>query len=277
MLSDQIAARGLAPVRLPRWLPTPANRRAERARHELRALVDDLIARRRGHGGGTDLLARLLEARDPETGRGLADDEVADEVMLFLAAGHETTANALALLLHLLARHPRIQARLRDEAHDVLGDRPPTADDVEALAATGRVVDEALRLYPSLHTLVRRAAEDTQLLGHDVPRGRIVAVSTWALHRNPAVWDRPERFDPGRFEGDADRGRHAHLPFGAGPRSCIGVHLARAELVVAVAAAVRAAHLVTDDGPPDLVAGITLRPREPLTCGVADRRRLGDR
>ncbi|MBY5161001.1 cytochrome P450 [Salsipaludibacter albus] len=264
LLSDHAATRGLAPVRLPRSWPTPANRRAARARRALHELVDDLVRTRRAATDDHDLLGLLLAARDPDTGRGLDDREVRDEVLIFLSAGHETTGSSLALVLHLLGRHPRVQHRVREEVRRVLGDRTPRAADLDDLQYTGQVVDEALRLYPPLHTLVRRAARDTRLLGHEVPEGRVAAVSTWGIHRNPAVWPDPARFDPTRFDPDRDHDRHAHVPYGAGPRSCIGVHLATAELVVAVALVVRAFRLSADDREPELMAGVTLRSRRPL-------------
>lgn len=267
-LSAHAARRGLAPVRLPRSWPTPANRRAERAKQALNDLVDDLVGARRHAPDGHDLLGLLLAAQDPDTGQGLDDGEVRDEVLIMLSAGHETTGSALALVLHLLARHQAIQQQVRDEVHRVVGDRAPRMADVEALQYTRQVLQEALRLYPPLHTLVRRAARDTQLLGHPVPKGRVAAVSIWGIHRNPAVWPHPTRFDPTRFDPDRDHDRHAHIPFGAGPRSCIGTHLATAELIVAVAMVVRAFRLTTRDEDPELVAGITLRTGGSLRCSL---------
>lgn len=264
VLSTHAARRGLAPVRVPRSWPTPANRRAERGRRSLRELVDGLVRDRENRPDGDDLLGRLLAATDPESGAGLGGDEVRDEVLIFLLAGHETTGCALALTLHLLGRHPRTQQRVREEVQLTIGHDSPTADDVEQLHFTRQVVLEALRLYPPLHTLVRTAVDGGELLGHELPPGRVVAVSVWGIHRNPDVWTDPTKFDPTRFSADADHTRHDHLPFGAGPRACIGGHLAMAELVVAVAAVVRAFHVHTDDVEPQLEASVTLRPSGPL-------------
>lgn len=266
VLSEHAARRGLAPVRVPHSWPTRANRRAERARSALHGLVDDLVDDRRGRPAGDDLLGLLLDARDPDTGVGLDDDAIRDEVLIFLSAGHETTGRALALTLHRLARHDEVQRRVREEVDETLGTGEPTVEDLAHLPYTTQVIDETLRLYPPLHTLVRRSVDGGELLGHEIPPGRIVAVSVWGLHRNPDVWPEPDRFDPSRFDPDRDHDRHAHIPFGAGPRSCIGVHLAMAELVVAVASVVRAFRLEALDEEPDLLAGITLGPAGPLTC-----------
>lgn len=268
-LNEYAAKRALSPVRLPHRLPMPANRRAEATRQSLYGLVDEIVRRRAdGQVGGDDLLSLLLAARDPETGRGFNEQEIRDEVLVFLVAGFETTATALALTLFLLGRHPDIQERVRAEVTQVLDEQEPEASDLEDLRYTTWVLQEELRLYPSVHTIVRRAADDAELLGQRIPRGRIVAVSAWGIHRNPDIWPEPERFDPERFDPAraGDRDRFAHLPFGAGPRSCIGNHLALAELIVAVATLVRAFRFEPLDETPALEAGLTLRPAGPLPC-----------
>lgn len=268
VMNEHATRRGLAAVRLPRWLPTPANRRAERARRAVHGVVDELIRQRREQQGGEDLLSLLLAARDPETGATLDDADVRDEVLVFLVAGHETTGTALALILHLLGRHEQVQRRVRAEVRRVVGARRLQAPDLQELRYTRQVVREALRLYPPIHTLVRRSVDGADLLGSRVPPGRIVAVSVWGIHRNPDVWPDPGRFDPDRFgpEAPQERDHYAHLPFGAGPRSCIGVHLGMAELVIAVASVVRAFRLTSPDEQPAVEAGITLHPSGVLSC-----------
>jgi cytochrome P450 len=274
LLSQHAVRRGLAIVRLPPSLPTPSNRRAAAAQAEVYGLVDRLIARRRAADhAGDDLLGLLLAARDPEGTGGIDDRGIRDQVLVFLLGGHETTASALALTLQLLATHPDVQERARTEAARVLADRRAAPDDVEQLRYTGHIVDEALRLYPPGHTVVRTAVENLRLLDHDVPRGRIVALSFWGVHHNPSVWPDPERFDPDRFapsgsgEDDAPSHlRYSHLPFGGGPRACIGVHLALTELVIAVAAVLRAYRLRAVVTEPRLDVGLTLRPLGPLLC-----------
>lgn len=258
--------RGLAPVRSPASLPTPANRRAGRARRELYDLVDGIIAQRRmADGGRPDLLNLLLEARDPETGVALNDREVRDQLMIFLVAGHETAGATLAFTLHLLGRHPDVQARVRAEVADAIGNERIQLEDVKQLAYTKQVINESMRLYPPGHTLVRRAVVDTEVVGRSVPAGRIVGVSVWGIHHREDLWPDPHVFDPDRFE-TADRHRYSHLPFGGGPRSCIAADLAIAELVIAVATIVSTFELQSLLEEPQLDAAITIRPKGPLPC-----------
>jgi cytochrome P450 len=162
----------------------------------------------------------------------------------------------------------------------VLADRRAAPDDVEQLRYTGHIVDEALRLYPPGHTVVRTAVEDVRLLDHDVSHGRIVALSFWGIHHNPSVWPDPERSSPTARRVGIRRGRHteppprSHLPFGGGLRACIGVHLALAELVIAVAEVLRAYRLRAIVAEPRLDAGLTRRPLRALRCGWSRSRQL---
>ncbi len=269
VLNTYAARRVLSPVRLPAWVPTRANRRAEAARRELWGLVERLIAQRRegaGDLGGDDLLSLLLAARDPEDGTALDDDAVRDQALILLLAGHETTGTTMALTLQLLGRHPDVQQRVRDEVASVLGDRPVAVADIPDLTYTAQVVDETMRLYPPAHTLVRHAHQPTTLDGQEVTPGHLVAVSIWGVHHNPDVWPDPHRFDPDRFASEP--GRYHHLPFGGGPRACIGQHLATAELVVAVATLVRAFRLESVLEEPPLEVAVSLRPAGVLPCRV---------
>lgn len=269
-LGEHIARRGLAPLRSPHWLPTPANHRAERARRAVWAIADELIAERRAApAGGSDLLSRLIEARDPDTGATLSDDEVRDEVLIFLIAGHETTAAVLAFTLHLLGAHGAAQDAVRAE---VVGAGSPLAAAAGELALTTAAVHESMRLYPPAHTVVRRAVQAGEVLGYPVDAGRIMAVSIWGIHHRASVWPDPFAFDPSRFvsSGQAARSRrssdYAHLPFAGGPRACIGEHLAMAELVAAVGALVGRYRLETFSEDPEVDVDVSLRPRSPLPC-----------
>lgn len=272
-LGEHLKRRSLAPLRSPHWWPSPTNRRAEATRKVVWDLADTLIADRRAGGGeGTDLLSRLLSARDPETGEGLSDDDVRDEAIIFLIAGHETTGSALAFTLYLLGRHQGVQEQVRTEVLDRVGEPNPRYD-VDQLRYTAQVVDEAMRLYPPAHTVVRRAAEDTELLGYPVAKGRIVAVNIWGIHHRPSLWPNPSEFSPHRFQhsrAGAERSRrgsgYSHLPFGGGPRACIGEHLAMAELVAAVAAVVGRYRLHSLQESPDIEVDLALRPRGTMPC-----------
>ncbi|HET7487502.1 MAG TPA: cytochrome P450 [Acidimicrobiales bacterium] len=272
-LGDHLKHRALTPVRTPHWLPTPRNRRAEEIRRTVWGVADDLIAARRSSGArGADLLSRLLDATDPDTGAALSDADVRDEAIIFLIAGHETTGSALAFTLHQVGCHPEVQERIRAEA-EAAGDGE---FDPEHLPYTTAVVNESMRLYPPAHTVVRKASEATELLGYPVDEGRIMAVSIWGIHHRPSVWDAPFRFDPGRFEAAAAAGErsrrssaYTHLPFGGGPRACIGEHLAMAELVTAVASLVRAYRLEPEQDEPDVEVDLALRPRGAMPCRFA--------
>ncbi|HEV3401942.1 MAG TPA: cytochrome P450 [Acidimicrobiales bacterium] len=272
-LGEHLKRRSLAPLRSPHWWPSPANRRAERIRRVVWDLADGLIAHRRAQGAhGNDLLSRLLSAGDPETGEGLSDDDVRDEAIIFLIAGHETTGSALAFTLYLLGRHQEVQERVRAEALEAAGDGAADDYDIDQLPYTHHVVNEAMRLYPPAHTVVRRAAQDTELLGYPVEKGRIVAVNIWGIHHRPTVWADPSRFSPERFAATAHAGEarrragYTHLPFAGGRRACIGEHLAMAELVVAVAALARRYRLRSPLDVPDIEVDLALRPRGSLPC-----------
>jgi len=279
VLNEQVTRTALAPVRLPSWFPSASGHRAKRARQTVWDFVDGLIAQRRAQSqiDGGDLLSLLLTARDPDTGVGLDDRAVRDQALIFLLAGHETTGATLAFALHLLGRDPAVQERVREEVGRVAGAGPVAAQHLEGLQFTTQVVNEAMRLYPAGHTVVRRSRERTTLAGHEIPSGQIVAVSVWALHHNPAVWPDPYRFDPDRFapSGAGNEGDHAgrahrynHLPFGGGPRSCIGQYLAMAEMVVAVATIVRALRLESLVETPRLDVGVSLLPLGELPARV---------
>ncbi|HVL93924.1 MAG TPA: cytochrome P450 [Acidimicrobiales bacterium] len=276
-LGDHLKHRALSPFRSPHWFPSPANRRGERMRKVVWDLADSLIADRRATGTeGTDLLSRLLSARDPDTGEALSDADVRDEVIIFLIAGHETTGSALAFTLHLLGRHQEVQDRVRAEAAEAavsVRNGAPTVHDVERLPYTVQVINEAMRLYPPAHTVVRRAEADTELLGYPVQKGRIVAVSIWGVHHRPTVWAEPFEFSPERQEVDLSTGvagrrptPYRQFPFGGGPRKCIGEHLAMAELAAAVAALLGRYRLRSLLEVPEVEVDLALRPRGTLPC-----------
>jgi cytochrome P450 len=187
-----------------------------------------------------DLLTLLLEARDEETGEGMNEAQLRDEVATLFAAGHETTANALSWAWALLSQHPSVARTLRAELARVLGGRSPTADDWAALPYTRAVVQETLRLFPPAWMMGRLALEDDSLGGFHIPARSMVFVSPWATHRVPSLWPNPEGFDPERFMTDAGasaetRAPYAYFPFGGGPRVCIGNHFALLESVLVLA------------------------------------------
>lgn len=264
----------LAIVNAPRWLPFPGRRRAEAATRLMRASVRARIAaRRRASGERRDLVATLLDARDPDTGRGLDDEAITDNLLTFVAAGHETTAVALTWTLSLLANHPACAARLREEIDRVTGGAPLRPEHIADLAYARQVVSEAMRLYPPAPLLAQRVETAMTLGGVALPAGSILFVPIHAVHRHGSLWREPERFDPDRFAPDAARGRHrfAYMPFGAGPRVCIGSGFALDEAVaiLAVVAGRFAVERVEPAPPPQM--RVTLRPLRPLRLRLVPR------
>jgi cytochrome P450 len=243
-------------------LPLPGPRRMQAARTRLDAVVERLIAERRAGGDGGDLLSMLVFARDEDGGPGLTDGEVRDEAMTLFLAGHETTANALAWAFHLLAQHPGVQGRLHQELDEVLAGRSAVADDYPRLPYCKAVFSEALRLYPPAWAIGRHARRDVRLADWRVPRGSVVVVSPWLLHRDPRFWSQPQAFEPERFlDGRPVRPRLAYCPFGAGTRICIGEGFAWMEGVLVMATLLQVWRVRPAAAPPPRPEPrITLRP-----------------
>lgn len=262
-------------IRAPLWTPYPGRRRAERARDYLRAEILRIIAERRGAPERRpDLIGLLLEARDPETGRGMNDRDLADNLLTFIAAGHETTALALAWTFYLLDLHPEIAHRVLAEITGITGGEPLRAEHVGSLSYTRQVLMEAMRLYPPAPIITRDAAEDVVLGGERLPAGTNVFVPVYAVHRQTALWPDPDRFDPDRFETGAVKARHryAYLPFGAGPRICIGMSFALMEAAAVLAVLLPAIRLAAIPGRvPGLKSRITLRPGDGLPMRIVKR------
>ena len=244
---------------------TSKRRRFEAARAVLREAVDHVISqRRRNPSDSADLLSMLLSARDEETGEAMTDEQLRVEVTTFLLAGQETTSLALTWTWYLLSQHAEARRRLEEEIDVALNGRPPEYIDLVNLPYTRMVIDEAMRLYPPAWGFSRQALADDELGGFHLPRGWLAFVIPFVLHRLPAFWRNPEAFDPERFspEQSAERPKFVYLPFGAGPRQCIGNQFAliEAHLVVATLAQRYRLHLV----PRHRVEPwplITLRPR----------------
>jgi cytochrome P450 len=223
------------PFSVPAHWPTPSNRRFRQAMDLLDGIVYHIIDRRRTSGERhDDFLDLLLRARDEDSGAPMDPEQLRDEVMTMFAAGHETTANALTWCWHALAQRPDIRERLRAELKRVLGGRTPTFDDLSRLRYTRAVLQETLRLYAPVPVLPRVVLKNTDLRGYPLPAGSKVFVSIYNIHRHPEFWPDPELFDPQRFldgDGADSGGRHrcAYIPFGTGPRVCIGNHFALTE------------------------------------------------
>ncbi|MFN2555445.1 MAG: cytochrome P450 [Nitriliruptorales bacterium] len=265
--------RALAPVRLPRLL-SPAWWRAEHARRATNRIIDRLVTQHRQDGGdeNEDLVTLLLTARDPETGRPLEHTEIRDQALVFLLAGHETTASALTFALHEVARHPEVQHRLHEELDAVVGGRPLESKDASNLTYARMVVNETLRLHPSAYWLGRISLEEDEIGGYRIPSGSVIALLPWVTHRHPDLWQAPERFQPERFAPHQarDRPRYAHYPFGGGPRACVGEHFSLLEAVIGLATILQRCRVESTHHLPH-AADITLRPRGPVYCRFSPR------
>ncbi|MCP9439699.1 MAG: cytochrome P450 [Nitrospira sp.] len=264
------------PLHPPAWLPTGRNREFRRVMAFMDDLIYGLIAERRGSGKRhDDLLDRLLDARDEESGAGLTDQELRDEALTIFAAGHETTANALAWTWYLLAIHPDVKARFHEEVDRVLQGKRPTVDDLPNLPYTRALFDESLRLFPPAPAIQRKAVTDTMIGGLALPAGSVVLIGTYNLHRHPAFWSDPERFLPERWlKGERSLARYAYLPFGAGPRACVGTHFALIEgpLLLALIGQYYDLRLAQDRVEPQLM--VTLRPKGGILMTRHPRRRV---
>ena len=260
---------------LPDRFPTPRNRRFWQAKRTLDQVVYNTIEERRRAGTDQgDLLSMLLLARDEETGTGMSDTLLRDEVMTILVAGHETTAVALSWTWYLLAQHPEVERRLHAELDAVLGGRTPTFEDLPSLPYTKMVIEETMRLYPPAWGMVRQAREADEIGGYHIPANSIIAIVQYVTHRHQDFWDRPEEFDPERFtpERSASRPRFAYFPFGGGPRQCIGNNFAmmEAQLILATVAQRYRLRLVPGH-PVEPRPMLTLRPRYGIRMTVQGR------
>lgn len=224
-----------------------------------------LIQERRGRAEPEpDLLGVLIAARDEETGEPLADKSILDEVVTLAVAGHETSASALAWAWYLLSEHPEVETRLHEEVDAFGAAGPESADDLKRLSYTRRVLDEVLRLYPPGWMLTRQAIDDDRIGDYAIPGGTYVVVSPYYLHRHPAYWDHPDRFDPDRFL-EPPKHKRVYIPFGAGPRRCIGDMLGLFEMQFHLAQVARRLRLrYLGDQPPTVEAKVNLRPKERL-------------
>lgn len=267
--------RMLSPLRFPYSWPTPDNQRSRRARSQVDSFIYDVINQRRQQfEDKDDLLGMLLSAEDEDTGEKMSDQQLRDECVTLFSAGHETTAVSMAWTTYLLSQHPDVLSRLQTESRTVLGDAvTPSPDLFRSLTYTLQVVQESLRLYPPAWILSRRAHNPDHIGPYTIPAGDTALVSPYLLHRDPANWPDPDRFDPDRFTpGGAKDQLHsyAYLPFGGGPRLCIGNQFALMEMQILLAMLVRSFELkpvanlrVT---PKPL---ITLRPNQPVWIGLS--------
>jgi cytochrome P450 len=261
-ISWDIAA---AMLHVPRWMWFPGKMRRRRSARRLRTAVAAILARRRAAGlEGNDLLARLARAQDPETGAPMSERQLVDNLVTFLAAGHETTAKALTWTLYLLARAPQWQDRILAEVRAVVGTGTLGAQHIERLPIARAVLKEAMRLYPPAPVMTRVAGETIELGTETIKPGTFMVIPIFALHRHRKLWPDPDRFDPERFtpEREAQYARTQFMPFGFGPRTCIGASFAMMEATAILATLVRRARFEWDGlHVPEPVSRVTLRPK----------------
>ncbi|MCA9963605.1 MAG: cytochrome P450 [Anaerolineales bacterium] len=268
---------------VPSWLPTRNNRERKRAAKVLAEVLGGIIAERRREGTAVDhgdLLSMLLLAQG-EDGSQMSDQQVLDEAVTLFAAGHETTSNALTWTWYLLSQHPEVEAQLHEELDGVLNGRLPTFHDLPNLPYTGMVIKEALRLYPPAWVLNGRSPlTDTEVGGYPIKKGSIVFISPYVMHRLPHYFAEPEEFRPERFtpEQEKELPRYVYLPFGAGPRVCIGNAFAmmEAQLLLATIAQRFRFELVPEQ---EIVPNplITLSPRDGLQMRLVAREKLAEK
>ncbi|MFV0300586.1 MAG: cytochrome P450 [Paracoccus sp. (in: a-proteobacteria)] len=257
---------------LPRWLPRPHSRRTRATAAEIRGLIEGLVAARmaaiRDGTAPEDLASKIMTTPDPETGRTFTAPEMVDQVAIFFLAGHETSASALAWALWLLAANPDWQDRVAAEALAA-----PGFGDIAGLRAARAVFREALRLYPPVPMMVREAAHPERFRDRAVPRGAQLILSPWHLHRHERLWDRPDSFDPGRWETDDGRraARSAYIPFSAGQRVCPGAGFAMIEGVLMLSLIARAFRLSPGSAAPVPVARLTVRGRDGIVIRLERR------
>ncbi|MEX2519049.1 MAG: cytochrome P450 [Paracoccaceae bacterium] len=249
-------------ISAPTWIPRPATLFRQKS-SDLRPLMDRVIAARSGQPPREDLMDLMRFAEDPETGRKMTPAELRDNMLAFIVAGHETTALALSWALYLLAIDPASQDRARREVKAAIGAGPAEAAHLPALTFTGQVLEEALRLYPPAAFLARIALEPDRLCGRPIMAGDILMLPIYALHRHRMLWSDPDAFIPDRFAPEAAKSRHRYqyLPFGAGPRICIGMGFALMEAKLILASLLARWRFTATGPPPEPAMHLTLRPR----------------
>jgi cytochrome P450 len=253
---------------VPRWMPQPGRASMAIAVRVLRSSVHAMLRERREGGAHfpqrDDLLHRLIEARDPETGQSMNDDQLVDNLLTFYLAGHETTAKGLTWTLFLLSRSPEWTAKLEEEIERVTGGAAIEARHIEALVLTQQVLKESMRLYPPVPLMTRQAVADVQLGEHAVKKGTSLVMPIYAMQRHRARWKDPDGFQPERFAPAAEGqiSRYQYMPFGAGPRICIGMAFAMIEATTILATLLQRATFEKVAGhEPEPIARVTLMPK----------------
>ena len=264
-LNEYAVKRIMTPFPLPLWIPTPQNLKATKLLAEMDEILYGLISqRRKSTEQHDDLLQMLMEAQDEETGIGMTDQQLRDEVMTIFVAGHETTALAMSWTWYLLSQNPEVEAKLHAELTEVLGDRDPEFSDFPRLKYTRQVIDEVMRKYPPAWLIGRKPVEEDEIGGYSIPNTVNVLLATHEIHHHPDFWTDPDTFDPDRFSEENVKNipKYAYFPFGGGPRLCIGNNFAMMEMTFLLATLAKQFSLRLAPGHPvELEPLITLRPK----------------
>lgn len=247
------------------WFPSPTNLRLRTALKNFHAFLRKLILSRRAGTQQDDLLSILLQARHEESGESMSDLEIAEEILGMIIGGHETSSAALTWTLFEIHRHPEIQNRLHEEIDTVAGNRPLKLDDIPRLTFLKMVIDESMRLHPPFWFENRNTTTDVEMGGTLIPKGSMVAFSRYSLHRHTEFWEKPDVFSPERFDPSHEenkRSSYAYVPFGGGPRVCIGVNFAVMELVVILATITQRYKVIVDkQDRHQMTAHLTMTPK----------------
>ena len=270
----EIVTRIRRPFKIADWVPIPGNLRYQRTVRQLNELVYGIIkARRASKADRGDLLSRLMTVQN-EDGSTMTDRQLRDEVVTFFLAGHDTTALTLVWTWYLLSQHPEVATKLLAELDSVLNGRPPTVDDVPRLSYTRMVITESMRLYPPAYSLGREAVNDCEIGGYVIPRGTTVLLSPWVMHRDERFFEQPEAFIPQRWADDLAKRlpRLAYLPFGGGPRVCIGQSFAMMEAALLLTTIAQRFNLtLSPDQQVEPLTSITLQPKSGMRMSLSAR------
>jgi cytochrome P450 len=269
-----------AVFKLPLWVPTPKNRAFQQAMRMLDTVVYRIIQERRESSNThDDLLAMLMDTYDEESGQGMSDEQLRDEIMTIFTGGFETSAAVLSWTWYLLGQHPNVESQLQAELTSVLNGRTPTLEDLPNLKYTRMVLEESMRLYPGAWVFTRTNLDADKIGGYHIPAHSLIMISPYLTHRLPTFWENPDNFDPERFAQQqvTKRPRYAYYPFGGGPRQCIGEIFALTEmqLIIAMVAQKYRLHLVPGH-PVEEEPMFTLRPRHGILMTLEPQVGLGD-
>jgi cytochrome P450 len=246
----------------PDWFPRPGELLAGASVKTMHDMVAAAIEARRNTapGASSDLLDHMLAAQDPETGQRMSAEDLVFNMQFFIVAGHETTALALAWSLYLLANSPQLQAQAREQARAQLGTRAATAADLDAMPFITQVLEESMRLYPPVGLLARTVLAEDELCGRTMKPGDLLFLPIWALHRHALWWERPEMFEPSRFDPANRHDKYQYLPFGAGPRVCVGANFAMMQAGIILSTLLARFRFAPAGPPPRPVMSMTVRP-----------------